>query len=302
MSHDGLTIEKELLSEKDVALLRLRGNLGSQTSEALDRAFGELLSQGRCRIIVDIENVETLTRVSAYTFAAAVRKAGHGGGRLVLLRPRASVEDALRASALECLRVAKTLDEALSTLGPAPAPSAPPPPSAGPPSPTEWEVFTSHAPEAASSPPAGQASTPSSPAPSPTPQPAPALPVGPVSGRTTVSRDEFKIEKELLPDRNVVVLRLSGYLDAHTFERLEEAIAELFAQGRYRIITDLAAVEYISSAGMGVFIGALSEAQEHNGNIVLMSPTANVREVMDLLGPTQIFQVVDDLRTALAVF
>ena len=115
-------------------------------------------------------------------------------------------------------------------------------------------------------------------------------------------KDEFTIEKEVLADKGVVLLRLAGYLDAHTFERLDEAIADLFAQGSYRLVVDLAHVEYVSSAGAGVFIGKMTEAQEHNGNIVLMNPTANVREVFDLLGLTQIFQVVDDCPAALAVF
>jgi anti-sigma B factor antagonist len=117
-----------------------------------------------------------------------------------------------------------------------------------------------------------------------------------------MASDEFKIEKEVLADKGVVLVRLAGYLDAHTFERLEETIAELFTGGHYKIVVDLASVEYISSAGAGVFIGALSEAHEHKGNIVLMNPTANVREVFDLLGLTQIFQVVDDKPAALAVF
>jgi anti-sigma B factor antagonist len=114
--------------------------------------------------------------------------------------------------------------------------------------------------------------------------------------------DEFKIEREVLADKGVVLVRLAGYLDAHTFERLEETISDLFSKSHYKIVVDLAGVEYISSAGAGVFIGALSEAHEHKGNIVLMNPTANVREVFDLLGLTQIFQVVDDKPAALAVF
>ena len=117
-----------------------------------------------------------------------------------------------------------------------------------------------------------------------------------------MASDEFKIENETLPDKGVVIVHLKGYLDAHTFERLEETIGELFQQGHYKIVVDLANVDYISSAGAGVFIGALSEAHEHKGNIVLMNPTANVREVFDLLGLTQIFQVVDDRPAALAVF
>lgn len=116
-----------------------------------------------------------------------------------------------------------------------------------------------------------------------------------------MAENDFKIEKEVLPDNGVVLLRLAGYLDAHTFERLEGAITELFAKGHYKLVVDLGSVEYISSAGAGVLIGTLSEAHEHSGNIVLVNPTANVREVFDLLGLTLVFQVVEDRAAALAV-
>jgi anti-sigma B factor antagonist len=117
-----------------------------------------------------------------------------------------------------------------------------------------------------------------------------------------MAAEEFRIEKEALPEKNVMLVRLAGYLDAHTFEQLDRTMTELFGQGHYRIIVDLAGVEYISSAGAGVFIGALTDAHEHKGNIVLMNPTPNVREVFDLLGLNQFFQVVDDRAAALAAF
>jgi anti-sigma B factor antagonist len=101
---------------------------------------------------------------------------------------------------------------------------------------------------------------------------------------------------------NATVVHVAGYLDAHTFEQLEETISQLFGQNAYKIIVDLSKVEYISSAGAGVFIGALSEAQENGGNIVLLKPTDSVRDVFDLLGLTQIFRVEDELKAALAAF
>ncbi|MFH0937692.1 MAG: STAS domain-containing protein [Planctomycetota bacterium] len=113
--------------------------------------------------------------------------------------------------------------------------------------------------------------------------------------------DEFKIKKETA-ERGVVILYLIGYLDAHTFEQLEEAINELFDARQYRIVVDLSAVEYISSAGAGVFIGALAESHEHKGNIVLLNPTQNICEVFDLLGLTQIFQIANTRSAALAFF
>ena len=114
--------------------------------------------------------------------------------------------------------------------------------------------------------------------------------------------EEFTIETKNLPNQGITVVKVAGYLDAHTFEQLEETISELFSEEHYKLVVDLSKVEYISSAGAGVFIRAPSEAQEHSGNIILLNPTTNVREVFDLLGLTQIFQVVDTQDEAFAAF
>ena len=56
--------------------------------------------------------------------------------------------------------------------------------------------------------------------------------------------------------------------------------------------------EYISSAGAGVFIGALSCAADNGGSVVLLKPTPNVQEVFDLLGLSQLFTIVDSVEKA----
>lgn len=99
-------------------------------------------------------------------------------------------------------------------------------------------------------------------------------------------------------DNGAMLVKLSGFLDAHTFEQLDEAINDLFDQDTYKIIADLSGLEYISSAGAGVFIGALATAQENGGNIVITAPTENVHEVFDLLGLTQIFTMADTVEAA----
>lgn len=99
---------------------------------------------------------------------------------------------------------------------------------------------------------------------------------------------EFKIGKKLLPN-GVCLLSVQGFLDAHTFEELERTVNDLFEQGTYKLVVDLSGLDYISSAGAGVFIGAIGTAQDNNGNIVLVRPSASVKEVFDLLGLSQIF-------------
>jgi anti-sigma B factor antagonist len=112
---------------------------------------------------------------------------------------------------------------------------------------------------------------------------------------------EFQIQQQKLQN-GVVFMALKGFLDAHTFEQLEKTINELFEQNQHRLIFDLSKLEYISSAGAGVFIGAIGTAQENDGNIVLMRPSANVKEVFDLLGLSQIFAFADDMEAAVRAF
>jgi anti-sigma B factor antagonist len=114
--------------------------------------------------------------------------------------------------------------------------------------------------------------------------------------------NDFRIAEEILADKDVVLVRVSGSLDANTYVRFEDALESLLARGHYKLAVDLSNVEYISSAGAGVFIGSLPHAQEYHGDIVLINPSANVREVFDLLGLTGVFQIFNDVPAALAAF
>ena len=117
------------------------------------------------------------------------------------------------------------------------------------------------------------------------------------------NKPTFQITTEKLGNpKGVTFIGIRGYLDAHTFEEMEKTINELFEGGVYRLIIDLSRLDYISSAGAGVFIGAIGTAQENDGNIVLVNPTQNVKEVFDLLGLTQIFPFADSKEHALKAF
>ena len=109
---------------------------------------------------------------------------------------------------------------------------------------------------------------------------------------------DFAIETQRLrPD--VMFISVRGFLDAHTYEELDRTIIECFDHEIYRLVVDLSRLDYISSAGAGVFIGNIGTAQDNDGNIVLVKPSQNVREIFDLLGLTQIFTFAHDTETAL---
>jgi len=100
----------------------------------------------------------------------------------------------------------------------------------------------------------------------------------------------------------VTTVLLEGIIDAHTYEKLEETFNRLIEQENYKLIIDLSNVDYLSSAGAGVFISVYSIIQENNGDFVLVNPGPKVKEVFDLLGLTQLFTISRDLNSALNKF
>ncbi len=100
----------------------------------------------------------------------------------------------------------------------------------------------------------------------------------------------------------IVYFEVAGMLDAHNFELLEALFEKHFDSDSYRFVVDICRLEYVSSAGAGVFIGAVGTCQENDGNVVLVQPSREVKEIFELLGVYQIFPVVDTQKGALDLF
>jgi anti-sigma B factor antagonist len=90
---------------------------------------------------------------------------------------------------------------------------------------------------------------------------------------------------------DVLVLKLSGYLDGHTFVDLEKALDSAIKAGSHRIVIDLAELTYIASAGVGVFINSQHQVRKHGGSLQLVNPAPTVREVFGILGLEAIFTI-----------
>lgn len=101
---------------------------------------------------------------------------------------------------------------------------------------------------------------------------------------------------------NVSVLLLSGFLDAHTTPQFEEGLQALIKEKRYKIIVNLNSLDYISSAGLGVFMGFIEEIREQGGDIKLSNLSEKVFKVFDLLGFPALFEIFDEEDTACAKF
>lgn len=89
------------------------------------------------------------------------------------------------------------------------------------------------------------------------------------------------------------IIQLEGYLDAHTAPQFEQAIQSEIDAGRYRIVVDCEKLTYISSAGLGVFMSFIEELREQGGDIKICGLTPKVRQVFDILGFAEIYDICD---------
>jgi anti-sigma B factor antagonist len=103
---------------------------------------------------------------------------------------------------------------------------------------------------------------------------------------------KFDIEKSI--DNNVAILSINGFLDAHTAPDLELAIRESIANGLKVIIIDFAKLDYISSAGFGVFMEFIEELRESNGDIIMVGMSPKIRHLFELLGFDLLFKIYTD--------
>ena len=108
--------------------------------------------------------------------------------------------------------------------------------------------------------------------------------------------------EEAVSNRGVSILRVSGYVDTTTSPELERRLQALLREKRYHIVVDLARVEYISSAGWGIFISEIREIREQGGDLKLAGMIADVREVFDLLEFENILQSYPESDLAVSSF
>ncbi len=84
-------------------------------------------------------------------------------------------------------------------------------------------------------------------------------------------------------DDAISIIRVDGVIDTLTATQLEEVLDRLIKRDRFHIILGLAGVDYISSAGWGIFISRIKEIREGKGDIKLANMVPNVMEVYELL-------------------
>lgn len=95
------------------------------------------------------------------------------------------------------------------------------------------------------------------------------------------------------------VLCLRGRLDTNTSADFDRHCSESVGLGE-RICISLEQIEYVSSAGLRVFLMLAKKLQRGGGALVLCSMPPSVREVFEIAGFSRILNIVEDRGAAAA--
>ena len=98
----------------------------------------------------------------------------------------------------------------------------------------------------------------------------------------------------------VVVVMPAGRIDSVSAGELEAALAAEPAASARSLLVDLAATEYVSSAGLRVLLKLLKRLSGSGGRLILGGMRDGVRQVFEIAGFLPLFDVAATREEALA--
>lgn len=87
------------------------------------------------------------------------------------------------------------------------------------------------------------------------------------------------------------IIAIIGEIDASSSIELDLTIAKSVGEGFTKILVDCSALEYISSAGLGVFMSYIEEFQDKNVKMVLFGMKEKVANTFTILGLADLLHI-----------
>lgn len=99
------------------------------------------------------------------------------------------------------------------------------------------------------------------------------------------------------------LIAIKGRVDSATAPQLAQAFEAASENGKYKLVIDMANLEYMSSAGFRALLAAQRNCKKYNrGEVVLANVPDRIREALELAGFTELFKTFDDTLKAVGHF
>lgn len=103
-------------------------------------------------------------------------------------------------------------------------------------------------------------------------------------------------------ENDVTVIVLGGRIDTQGAVEMDEALQAAVAQGKHKMVLDMAEVHYISSAGLRTLADVLTKNKQANGDLKLAALNSRVRRVLEVIGFDNFFSIHETVQEAIADF
>lgn len=97
---------------------------------------------------------------------------------------------------------------------------------------------------------------------------------------------------------NVTVVKVEGRLDSVTAPDFEKRLSELIDGGEKRIAVDCSTLQYVSSAGLRVFLSVAKKLRQAEGKNALGGLVAQVKEIFDIAGFSSVLSIFNTVAEA----
>ncbi len=96
----------------------------------------------------------------------------------------------------------------------------------------------------------------------------------------------------------VAILRLQGEFDSFETEEVRRTFEACLAEGRRKVVLDLAGLVFANSTTIAYFISAQKRAREAGGGMILAKPGDFLRKTLRTLGLDQVLTIRDNVDDA----
>lgn len=103
--------------------------------------------------------------------------------------------------------------------------------------------------------------------------------------------------------KRCALVKMDGRIDSSTGDDLNAVFESLNEAGKFKIVFDMADIDFMSSKGWWVLVQAQKSCKRYNrGELVLANVPDKILSSLDLVGMSQYFKIFDDTVGAVGNF
>ena len=99
-------------------------------------------------------------------------------------------------------------------------------------------------------------------------------------------------------ENGIRLIKLIGRLDINGIGAMESKFVAHCAGSQVKVMIDLSEMDFLSSVGGYLFLWTAKEVLRNGGKFVLLNPSPNVEQILQLTGAKELIPILSDLDTA----